>query len=101
MPTPKTKQFIEEKIKELRDEFAMGNDQTTILGAKGSADRIADFFSKVLADLNSLWREGVKEIVPEERVFELRKDNPQYSLGQTNGHYICRDQILKNLEELK
>ena len=39
-----TKQFIEKKIKELRDEFAMGNDQTTILGAKGSADRIADFF---------------------------------------------------------
>ncbi len=36
-----------------------------------------------------------------ERIFKLRKDNPQYSLGQTNGYFIAIDQMRASIKELK
>lgn len=40
-------------------------------------------------------------VVPKNEVFNLREDNVQYSLGQTNGYYICRVATIKALKELK
>lgn len=39
----------EEWEKEFLDEFAIGNDRTTILAAKGSADRIIDFITNLIS----------------------------------------------------
>lgn len=36
----------------------------------------------------TLIEQVVKDLVGEEKAFDLRKDNPQYSLGQTNGWWL-------------
>ena len=41
-----------------------------------------------------------KNLEIETRAFELRKDNPQYSLGQTNGWYLAKEEIDKKLNNL-
>ena len=65
MPTPKTKQFIEEfieeRIKEFVNEYCKNIANHLTILDDWRADHIRDFFHQSLTDLNSLWREGVEE----------------------------------------
>ena len=106
--TDPTKQFIEERKKAL-NLLVLRVD--TEKGEWTFSDKIWEEIDKLFADLDSLWRERVKKIIPKKRNTETCRGGYKtlakkgdtaccYEKGKDNGFNDCRDQILKNLEKL-
>ena len=92
LPThPKTKEEIEKEFEKI---FITSIDW----GFHFNLEEFGKWFSAIRqVDIDALieWAENKRE------VFELRKDNPQYSLGQTNGYYCAIRDLFSHLKELK
>ena len=54
----------------------------------------------ISAAFDAYARRVIEDIIPKQKIFALHHDNPEYSVGQTNGYYMCREDIKKRAEEL-
>ncbi|MCK9578729.1 hypothetical protein M0R01_04565 [bacterium] len=94
---------------EFKDEFAMASDQSTILGAKGSSERIIDFISNLLKNQRAEILEDLNDKLPTYKtrddkdfiVLNKSKINNMYCEGKVCGYNQCRKEILEALNKIK
>ena len=104
--TAPIKQFIEKLVKDFEEKFSRTDSQTGKIKPKWffpeitSPRDVSNFLRQALTDIDSLWRERVKRIVPEKLTRNEAELNGLPDNDYINGFNLCRDQILKNLEEL-
>lgn len=53
-----------------------------------------------IRELLLLFKKEMRKMIGKNEVFALRKDNPQYSIGQTNGSFIVKEKLRNKLKEV-
>lgn len=105
---------IEEEIEEKKKEWIsyLYSDDSQPFDFVIQEEKFTKWVEKSLIEIATLAKhqerrrfiETLKELRMEEKAFEVRKDNEQYSLGQTNGYSIAtrehNEKIDKKIEEL-
>lgn len=95
-------EILRNRILDITDEYR-GRNQKERGGVQvyfGYPQQLIDELNSSIEKAYALGKaEREKEILselPKENTFELRKDNPQYSLGQTSGYFLAIEDV-KNL----
>lgn len=99
----------EEVSKEFEKEFADKGWSEVIFTSKTENGELYTLTKKqviksfLLQQIKKSYHKGIKDaigVIPKDKVFSIRKDNPQYSLGQTNGAFVVLKEITTNLTSL-